>query len=100
MPCSLLPNNPHFADYLVGLALLRKYGKNDWDNSHINETGEWTDGASSSESLEIKDDDPSVVLTPLDDRLEWDVHASLIEKMGLQEAAIAALSKDNGFKVS
>jgi len=97
---SLLPKNPHFADYLIGLALRRKYGKNDWDNSHINETGEWTDGASSSESLEIKDDDPSVVLTPLDDRLEWEAHASLLEHMGLQDAAIAALSNDNGLKVS
>ena len=97
---SLLPKNPHFADHLIGLALRRKYGKNDWDNSHINETGEWTDGASSSESLGIKDDDPSVVLTPLDDRLEWEAHASLLEHMGLQGAAIAALSNHNGLKVS
>ena len=97
---SLLPKNPHFADYLIGLALRRKYGKNDWDNSHINETGEWTDEASSSESLEIKDDDSTVVLTPLDDRLEWEAHASLLEHMGLQDAAIAALSNDNGLKVS
>ena len=97
---SLLPKNPHFADHLIGLALRRKYGKNDWDNSHINETGEWTDEASSSESLEIKDDDSTVVLTPLDDRLEWEAHASLLEHMGLQDAAIAALSNDNGLKVS
>ena len=97
---SLLPKNPHFADHLISLALRRKYGKNDWDNSQINETGEWTDGASSSESLEIKDDDPSVVLTPLDDRLEWEAHASQLEHMGLQGAAIAALSNHNGLNVS
>lgn len=97
---SLLPKNPHFADHLIGLALQRKYGKNDWDPSRINETGEWTDGAPSSESLEITDDDPPVVLTPLDDRLEWEAHASLLERMGLQDAAIAALSNHNGLKVS
>jgi CobQ-like glutamine amidotransferase family enzyme len=97
---SLLPKNPHFADHLIGLALRRKYGKNDWDNSHIDETGEWTDGAPSSESPEITDYDPSVVLTPLDDRLEWEAHASLLERMGLQGAAIAALSNHNGLKMS
>lgn len=97
---SLLPKNPHFADYLIGLALRRKYRKNDWDNSHIDEAGEWTDGDPSSESPEITDYDPSVVLTPLDDRLEWEAHASLLERMGLQDAAIAVLSTHNGLKVS
>ncbi|HEX6552411.1 MAG TPA: hypothetical protein VF026_06600 [Ktedonobacteraceae bacterium] len=96
---SLLPKNPHFADHLIGLALQRKYGKNAWDNSHIDETGEWTDGVPSSESLEITDD-PPVVLTPLDDRLEWEAHASLLERLGLHEAAIAALSNHSGLKVS
>jgi len=97
---SLLPKNPHFADHLIGLALRRKYGKNDWDNSHIDEAGEWTDGAPSSEGQEITDYDPSVVLTPLDDRLEWEAHASLLERMGLQDEAIAALSNHNGLNVS
>jgi len=32
--------------------------------------------------------------------LEWEAHASLLEHMGLQDAAIAALSNDNGLKVS
>jgi len=31
------------------------------------------------------------VLTPLDDRLEWEAHAFLLERMGLQNEAVAAL---------
>ena len=89
---SLLPKNPHFADHLIGLALRRTYGKNDWvDAASFEEEGDLTRGATTSESSETTDYDPSVVLTPLDDRLEWEAHAFLLERMGLQNAAVAAL---------
>ncbi len=98
---SLLPKNPHFADYLIELALSRSYGTNGTNNwsmhSNGNEMGEWTNGPSSSESEfggnDIPEFDPLAVLTPLDDRLEWEAHASLLERMGLQNAAIAALKR-------
>lgn len=89
---SLLPKNPHFADHLIGLALRRTYGKNDWvDAASFEEEGDLTNGATTSESPEATDFDPSVVLTPLDDRLEWEAHAFLLERMGLQNEAVAAL---------
>jgi lipid II isoglutaminyl synthase (glutamine-hydrolysing) len=92
---SLLPKNPHFADHLIGLALQRKYGKKDWSDSAIDEAGAWTQEVPSSESLKTTEFDPSLALTPLDDRLEWQAHASLLERMGLQNAAKAALSTHN-----
>ncbi len=89
---SLLPKNPHFADYLIGLALRRTYGKNDWvDAASFEEEGDLTNGVTTPDNLEATDYDPSVVLTPLDDRLEWETHAFLLERMGLQNEAVAAL---------
>jgi len=89
---SLLPKNPHFADYLIGLALRRTYGKNDWvDAASFEEEGDLTNGVTTPDNLEATDYDPSVVLTPLDDRLEWEAHAFLLERMGLQNEAVAAL---------
>ncbi|MGH2482542.1 MAG: hypothetical protein ACRDHW_23085, partial [Ktedonobacteraceae bacterium] len=37
---SLLPKNPHFADYLIQLALQRKYGANSVNSA--NGSGDWT----------------------------------------------------------
>jgi CobQ-like glutamine amidotransferase family enzyme len=89
---SLLPKNPHFADYLIGLALRRTYGKNDWvDAASFEEEGDLTNGATTPDNPKATDYDPSVVLTPLDDRLEWEAHAFLLERMGLQNEAVAAL---------
>jgi len=89
---SLLPKNPHFADYLIGLALRRTYGKNDWvDAASFEEEGDLTNGATTPDNPEATDYDPSEVLTPLDDRLEWEAHAFLLERMGLQNEAVAAL---------
>ncbi len=89
---SLLPKNPHFADYLIGLALRRTYGKNDWvDAASFEEEGDLTNGVTTPDNPEATDYDPSVVLTPLDDRLEWETHAFLLERMGLQNEAVAAL---------
>jgi lipid II isoglutaminyl synthase (glutamine-hydrolysing) len=74
---SLLPKNPHFADYLIGLALRRKY--------------ERTNDTTSAEDTD-SERDPLAVLTPLDDTLEWQAHAFLLERLGLHNAALTALN--------
>ncbi len=77
---SLLPKNPHFADHLIELALRRKYG----EHLYLGE-----------ESL---DDLPleTTSLTPVNDTLEWEAHASLLERLGLHNEAIAALRRQKG----
>jgi lipid II isoglutaminyl synthase (glutamine-hydrolysing) len=89
---SLLPKNPHFADYLLQLALQRKYGagERDWTTEVIVATDEKKDG---SVPLEPSQDTLSAVLAPLDDTLEWEAHAFLLERMGLHSAAVAALQE-------
>jgi len=49
---SLLPKNPHFADEVLRLALQRRYG-----------------------------DEARDILTPLDDRLEWQAHRYMLERL-------------------
>ena len=88
---SLLPKNPHFADHLIGLALRRTYGKPDWGYSINEEEDISTNGMNASEGGKTAENDPSAALTPLDDRLEWEAHAFMLERMGLQNAAVAAL---------
>ena len=66
---SLLPKNPHFADHLIALALARTYGRRD---------------------------DPFTFLTPLDDTLEWEAHAFILERLGLYNAATDALRTYKG----
>lgn len=51
---SLLPKNPHFADYLLSLALLRRYGAT-----------------------------APIPLVPLDDSLEWQAHDAMLRRMGV-----------------
>ncbi|HLX40444.1 MAG TPA: hypothetical protein VKR42_07925, partial [Ktedonobacteraceae bacterium] len=97
---SLLPKNPHFADYLIQLALQRKYGANSVNSANrANGTGDWTldaivsteektNGSTPSEPVEEM---PFTTLMPLDDTLEWEAHAALLERMGLYSAATAAL---------
>ena len=87
---SLLPKNPHFADYLIGLALQRTYGNNHWLEAGYQEQEEATNNAASSAEIPSQLD-PLAMVTPLDDTLEWEAHASLLERMGLQNAAVAAL---------
>jgi CobQ-like glutamine amidotransferase family enzyme len=82
---SLLPKNPHFADYLIGLALQRKYGINGLEQVSSTEMQAWINESAA------PDRDMSTVLTPLDDTLEWEAHASLLERLGLHSAAVAAL---------
>jgi len=95
---SLLPKNPHFADYLIGLALRRTYGKGDSFLSPGSFEDEQYNGATSAkhsvgkkEDTEDTERDPLAALTPLDDTLEWEAHASLLERLGLHNAANAAL---------
>ncbi len=91
---SLLPKNPHFADFLIGLALQRTYGNNHWLELGSSEKEE----SSNQETPSVEADpetDPLAMLTPLDDTLEWEAHASLLERIGLQNAAVAALQTHN-----
>ncbi|HLI09923.1 MAG TPA: hypothetical protein VKV40_25405 [Ktedonobacteraceae bacterium] len=90
---SLLPKNPHFADHLIGLALQRTYGFDmlfsESENELANKNGKVN--SNGAPPPEAKDFDPSAILTPLDDRLEWEAHAAMLERMGLQKAAVSAL---------
>jgi lipid II isoglutaminyl synthase (glutamine-hydrolysing) len=98
---SLLPKNPHFADYLIGLALQRKYGigKQLMPNDGVEGSGSVlytnisVNGSMSDESVR---EEMSEILTPLDDSLEWEAHASILERLGLYTAAAAALHTHKG----
>nr|HET6905092.1 hypothetical protein [Ktedonobacteraceae bacterium] len=87
---SLLPKNPHFADFLIGLALQRTYGNKHWLELGSSEQEESSNQETSSEETDAEAD-PLAMLTPLDDTLEWEAHASLLERIGLHNAAVAAL---------
>lgn len=54
---SLLPKNPHLADHLLRLALVRRYGQ------------EAADAA----------------MTPLDDMLEWQAHDAMLRRLGVTQ---------------
>lgn len=89
---SLLPKNPHFADYLIELALQRKYGdqaiteNNLFNGNHTNKAAEI--GAT---VLELQKTTVSPLLTPLEDSLEWEAHASMLERLGLYSEAATIL---------
>jgi hypothetical protein len=89
---SLLPKNPHFADHLISIALQRKYGTTDgreeqWYEA-ISLPEEMQNG---SRPLETEEQVPPGTLTPLDDTLEWEAHASMLERLGLHNAAVNAM---------
>lgn len=96
---SLLPKNPHFADYLIGLALQRKYGigkqliTNDEELDWVPYTNASVNGSTSGGP--VTEEMPEI-LTPLDDSLEWEAHASMLERLGLYTAAVAALQAHKG----
>lgn len=75
---SLLPKNPHLADHLIALALRRTYDLIGLPNENSNRS------KPSSES-------GTAILKPLDDILEWEAHASLLERMRLYNEAAAAM---------
>lgn len=103
---SLLPKNPHFADHLIALALQRKYGIKLLTDTH-NEASTRNGHAPNSKDLQTDKSlpataeellplentisDQSEILKPLDDTLEWEAHASILERLGLYNAATAAL---------
>jgi CobQ-like glutamine amidotransferase family enzyme len=94
---SLLPKNPHFADYLIKLALQRKYrsefhigkGKLEELNGHTHRD-QVPIGDSRQLERTTKDIVPS--LLPIDDLLEWEAHASILEHLGLHSEAVAVLA--------
>jgi len=103
---SLLPKNPHFADHLIALALARTYGRRDDtpeslvhlvatnNGSATLNNGTKTGKRSSKNQHHTKStvtDDPFTFLTPLDDTLEWEAHAFILERLGLYNAAVDAL---------
>lgn len=104
---SLLPKNPHFADYLIGLALKRSYGSGEWtefDNALADEDSQSAeDHISGLNGVEKSADNRGnasygsagarELLAPLDDRLEWQAHAAQLERLGLYGEAVAALGK-------
>jgi CobQ-like glutamine amidotransferase family enzyme len=87
---SLLPKNPHFADYLIGLALQRKYGLRRMAEL-VAPPGAMMNGSTPAEA--VLPEDPATLLTPLDDRLEWQAHASMLERLGLYDEAAAAVRR-------
>ncbi|HYX48811.1 MAG TPA: hypothetical protein VE843_03665, partial [Ktedonobacteraceae bacterium] len=99
---SLLPKNPHFADYLIGLALQRKYGigkrlmSNDREERSDSVLYSISTSGNGSRSNESVSEEISEVLTPLDDSLEWEAHATMLERLGLYAAAAAALRRHKG----
>jgi len=103
---SLLPKNPHFADHLIALALARTYGRRDGtpeslihlvasqNGSTPSHDGIKTGKRSSKKHHQIQStvkDDPFTFLTPMDDTLEWEAHAFILERLGLYNAAVDAL---------
>ncbi|MBX5450299.1 type 1 glutamine amidotransferase [Thermogemmatispora sp.] len=87
---SLLPKNPHFADHLIGLALQRKYGLRRLTELTM-PPGEIMNGSTPAQLAPV--DDPATLLRPLDDHLEWQAHAAILERLGLYEEATAALQR-------
>jgi lipid II isoglutaminyl synthase (glutamine-hydrolysing) len=92
---SLLPKNPHFADHLIELALQRKYEDLFLDDepgvngkAHLSST----QISIGSTFVEKKAEAPSLLLTPLDDSLEWEAHATMLERLGLYNEAAKVLA--------
>jgi CobQ-like glutamine amidotransferase family enzyme len=105
---SLLPKNPHFADHLLKLALHRKYGP----DSQMNAEQQKLNGYVQTPGYPLSHNDVTMAtaatailpseastradmaafayLTPLDDTVEWEAHASILERLGLQHAAVTA----------
>lgn len=99
---SLLPKNPHFADHLITLALKRKYAEGERLASPLEESilqeaaldnpSSFSNGATPSTPLStiVSNTSKLIELSTLDDTLEWEAHASLLERLGLYAAANTA----------
>ncbi len=92
---SLLPKNPHFADYLISLALQRKYGRS--EQSLVQAAIAASTNAellhpSTKNPLQFATLDATTAqLSFLDDTLEWEAHATMLERLGLYTEAAVAL---------
>ncbi len=91
---SLLPKNPHFADHLLTLALQRKYGDQllvDAEPAdYAGYTGRATNGSTPTTVIKKREENGSI-LKPMNDTLEWEAHASLLEQLGLYTEATHTL---------
>jgi CobQ-like glutamine amidotransferase family enzyme len=99
---SLLPKNPHFADHLILLALRRKYGQTsqfaplDIDDARTLSEQTYDEPSHNGNGVlhgEFHTDMymQETTLAPVDDRLEWQAHAALLEQLGLYSDAAQAL---------
>lgn len=97
---SLLPKNPHFADYFIALALRRTYGLNDSEVAGVFPSattmfaGEEKPGRAEKRAKKQAAQRPmlhEVVAHGSDDALEWEAHAAMLERLGLHSAAESAL---------
>jgi CobQ-like glutamine amidotransferase family enzyme len=88
---SLLPKNPHFADHLIELALQRKYRTRSRTSPKVNLTTANASASNGVTSLVAAPQEAATSLSPLDDSLEWEAHATLLERLGLHDAAAAVL---------
>jgi CobQ-like glutamine amidotransferase family enzyme len=101
---SLLPKNPHFADHLIALALERTYGRGDRTAESLVHSIDSHNGStplaqgvkaakrvSGSRNQHGIEGNPFTFLTPVDDTLEWEAHAFILERLGLYKAASDAL---------
>lgn len=97
---SLLPKNPHFADHLLALALRRSYELSDEDLKKIfprylslEEQSEQGTRGRATKKNGVSGAVNGIIHAPidLDDTLEWEAHASMLERLGLRNAAGAAL---------
>ncbi len=103
---SLLPKNPHFADHLITLALARTYGRNEEAPEGLAQAFSSQNGHSPlyngtrikqrtrkrryRNQMELEDH-ATTLLAPLDDALEWEAHAFILERLGLNNEAMDAL---------
>ena len=98
---SLLPKNPHFADYLIQLAIQRTYGLSNWTDDLAVPSGEKQNGSTPPEPptpSELADNGAAATLaalSQLDDTLEWEAHAAMLERLGLHSAAAKVLQTQN-----
>lgn len=96
---SLLPKNPHFADHLIDLALRRTYGAQLAESEEpvvLNGTAHVDKIANGTTTIELLTQKSSTLLKQLDDRLEWEAHATILERLGLHSEATAALRRYKG----
>ena len=96
---SLLPKNPHFADHLIDLALRRKYGDHSLPTQEpavYNGNARTPTAMDGQVALATTVEAAVTTLPPLEDTLEWEAHASLLERLGLYSEAAAVLRTQKG----